>query len=123
RVDAVRKILYGGLRQVDTATETVLERALLPNDAHAFAKYYNGDDLGSLTPFGTVPTGLSETPNTGITICNTTNPSNRSQFSHAVNDPPLMMVAKGNYSLWASNERWQCRWGQGSNGNNSAKTS
>lgn len=125
RMDAVRKILYGGYRYIDTATETVLERALLPNDAHSFTKYYNGPNLDQLTPSSVssgVPMEKSETEATGITICNTTNPSTRSQFSQNVTDAPQMMVARGNYSLWASNERWQCRWGQGANGNNSAVT-
>lgn len=122
RIDVVRKILYGGYRQVDTAAETVLERSMLPNDAHSFAKYYNGTDINRLTPFSDITAGLEETAATGITICNTTDPSNRSQFSQNVTTPPLMRVARGNYSLWASNERWQCRWGTNSNGNDSAKT-
>ena len=36
RMDIVRKILYGGKRSTDTATDTVLERAHLPIDAHSF---------------------------------------------------------------------------------------
>lgn len=56
RMDIVRKILYGGFRAVDTSTLTVLERAYLPTDAHSFAKYYNGSDIGRLTPFGTTTT-------------------------------------------------------------------
>ncbi len=51
RMDAVRKLLYGGLRSTDGTTTTVLERAFLPTDAHAFAKYYNGSDLASYVPF------------------------------------------------------------------------
>ena len=51
RMDAVRKLLYGGLRQTDTAALTVLERSYLPTDAHSFAKWYNGADLAQLTPF------------------------------------------------------------------------
>lgn len=130
RMDAVRKILYGGLRYVDTPSLTVLERAFLPNDAHSFAKYYNGTDLDKLTPFTNVTTGLSGTADTGLTICNTTNPENRNTRSQDVTDPPNMLVARGNYSLWASNERWQCRWRdsqmtsgtQGKNNNDPAKT-
>ncbi|WP_111643330.1 pilus assembly protein [Marinimicrobium alkaliphilum] len=121
RMDAVRKILYGGLRHVDTATETVLERAFIPHDAHSFSKYYNGTDIGRLTPFGSVTSGLTETKETGITICNTTEGSG---FSQNVTNPPLLRVAEGNFSLWNSNERWQCRWredmtsaGQGVNDN------
>lgn len=51
RMDAVRKLLYGGLRSTDTATSTVLERAYLPTDAHSYTKYYAGTDTASLTPF------------------------------------------------------------------------
>ncbi len=51
RMDTVRKILYGGYRLTDTATETVLERNYLPPDAHSFSKYYDGSDLNKLTPF------------------------------------------------------------------------
>lgn len=66
RIDALRKVLFGGLRSPvrgadggdgqnlsdgDTASVTVLERAFLPNDAHSFAKHYDGNDLNQLTPF------------------------------------------------------------------------
>ncbi|WP_347331154.1 pilus assembly protein [Marinimicrobium locisalis] len=127
RMDAVRKILYGGLRSTDTEDETVLERAFLPNDAHSFTKYYNGADVARLTPFS-VTTGLENTAATGITFCNTTDPSNRSQLSQNVDSAPLLKVVEGNYSLWASNERWQCRWGenvsgnQGKNGNDPSRS-
>lgn len=56
RMDAVRRLLYGGSRSTDTADLTVLERVHLPSDAHSFAKYYNGDDIGNLTPFNDVAT-------------------------------------------------------------------
>lgn len=54
RMDIVRLILYGGKRITDTSTETVLERAYLPTDAHSWAKYYNGSDIAKLTPFADV---------------------------------------------------------------------
>jgi len=47
RMDAVRKLLYGGKRSIDNgsadtpAGKTVLERTYIPTDAHAWAKYYN----------------------------------------------------------------------------------
>src|SRR5262245_20503348 len=40
RVDALRKVLYGGLRSTDTTTLTVLERAYIPQDAHSWGKSY-----------------------------------------------------------------------------------
>lgn len=127
RMDVIRKILYGGLRSTDTSTDTVLERAFLPNDAHAFAKYYNGTDINKLTPFNP-PAGLTLTEATGITLCNVS--SETSGYSQDSTSAPLIRVVKGNYSLWASSERWQCRWGTGSsgantlgyNGNDPAKT-
>lgn len=129
RIDTVRKILYGGYRSTDSSTDTVLERAYLPNDAHSFAKYYNGSDVDKLTPFTTVTTGTTQTD--GITLCNTTL-NTAGAYSQTVTDPPLIRVAKGNYALWAANERWQCRWfeewkttgfgGASSNGNDPAVT-
>ncbi len=108
RIDTVRKILYGGTRSTDTAARTVLERTHLPTDAHSWAKYYNGADLALLTPFADVITGFP-TQTSGITFCNTTRPDS-TVLSQDTNAPPLIRVARGNYSLWASNERWQCKW-------------
>jgi len=51
RMDAVRKLLYGGLRSTDSSSSTVLERSFLPTDAHSFTKIYEGSDLNRLTPF------------------------------------------------------------------------
>ncbi len=126
RIDEVRKVLYGGYRSTDTGAETILERSYLPNDAHSFAKYYNGTDLGLLTPFGNLPTGLTGVKDTGITLCNTTRHTG-SLKSQNVTDPPLARVVKGNYSLWAANERYQCLFSGeasvgGGNGNNPSLT-
>jgi type IV pilus assembly protein PilY1 len=111
RADVVRRILYGGLRSTDDsiasgASLTVLERAHLPTDAHAFAKYYTGTDIAKLTPFST----------TQITLCN-------ASFSNTA--APSILVADGNHALWSANERWQCYWKEdksASNGNNAAVT-
>ncbi|WP_331344274.1 pilus assembly protein [Cellvibrio sp. UBA7661] len=118
RIDAVRKILYGGYRSTDTASETVLERAFLPHDAHSFAKFYDGDDIDKLTPFNDVPKLQKGTEATGITICNTTaDTDTATNMSQLLKSPPLLRVVKGNYSLWASNERWQCRFDGAPNDN------
>lgn len=222
RIDIVRKILYGGYRYTDptdTTTSTVLERTYLPNDAHSWAKYYDGTDINQLTPLpisvaatGTTSYGLltmstatsvrsnsgnlitptqiiwssgdspqigdqlyfyngnSSTPtywmsgvymgqtttgsgknqkivdqiqitassNTttnststtgsnnitwnvvnnsrkGTSFCNTTSTTTYSntvlsQNADSTIYPPLIRIAKGNYSLWAANERYQCLW-------------
>lgn len=107
RMDAVRKILYGGYRSTDGDKDgiTVLERAFLPQDAHSFAKYYNGTDIAKLTSYSF--TGGAASTTSGITLCNTTDGSGYSQNTSA---SPKIRVVQGNYSLWASNERWQCAW-------------
>ncbi len=210
RIDAVRKLLYGGKRSTDSNTDTVLERSYLPTDAHSWAKYYNGTDIAQLTPYNPpitptaintsntnnssgISTGLKKfrvggyttsfavgdqvvikengnasnymigavscvngtginmynniaanadvcsSPNseiavvvestggttggsnknwdiynqtqTGITICNTTlGGASPQDLSQTNTNPPLMRVAKGNFGLWAANERWQCLW-------------
>jgi len=114
RMDVVRRILYGGYRSTDDSVVsgtslTVLERAHLPTDAHAFAKYYNGADIRKLTPF---------TPSTGeISICNASFKNDR--YSHNAISAPSMLVANGNFSLWNANERWQCYWSEDKNASNS----
>ncbi len=40
RMDALRKVLYGGYREVDSATETVLRASFTPQDAHSWGKEY-----------------------------------------------------------------------------------
>lgn len=112
RMDAVRKILYGGMRSTDTTSDTVLERAYIPTDAHSFVKYYAGSDINKLSPYSSA-----------ISLCNTTYAS--SGNSQDITSAPLMRVAQGNYSLWTAHERSQCRWSSespSSNSNNQAIT-
>lgn len=92
RIDVVRKVLYGGKRSTDntTAPQTILERANLPPDVHAFAKVW--DDNGrAFTPF-----------NQAITLCN---------VSTSATGAPLIRVAKGDWHFWSATELKQCQWG------------
>ncbi|BBO80109.1 pilus assembly protein PilY [Desulfosarcina ovata subsp. sediminis] len=62
RIDVLRKVLYGGYRSVDTATQTVLERAYIPNDAHCWGKEYtneatDGYKISDYTPYSEPSTG------------------------------------------------------------------
>jgi len=124
RIDTIDKVLFGGHRRVDTATDTVLERSYLPHDAHSWAKYYNGNDIAMLTPFteGAAATNFTTTDadpkKNGISFCNTTDVNGAITKSEEVTDPPLIKVAKGNYLLWAGNERWQCTWDSGAPNDN-----
>ncbi|MBB1074533.1 hypothetical protein HUU62_08925 [Rhodoferax sp. 4810] len=40
RIDALRKVLYGGKRSTDDENETILERSYIPQDAHSWGKEY-----------------------------------------------------------------------------------
>ena len=55
----------------------------------------------------------------GITLCNTTDGSTTGiqAESETNTNLPRMSVARGNYSLWNAQERWQCVWGTQSNNN------
>lgn len=41
RMDAMRRVLYGGTRVTDTTSSTVLEGAFIPRDAHSWGKAYD----------------------------------------------------------------------------------
>lgn len=56
RMDALRKVLYGGHRDTDTASKTVLAGAFIPQDAHSWGKEYtniteDGYNISQYTPF------------------------------------------------------------------------
>lgn len=55
RMDALRRVLYGGWRQVDTQDETILQGAFFPQDAHSWGKEYqsierDGYDIRDYAP-------------------------------------------------------------------------
>jgi type IV pilus assembly protein PilY1 len=109
RMDVVRKVLYGGKRSSDTTSETILERALIPDDTHAFVKVFDSTDVSKYTPF---------TPASGkISICNVTDyvsgASDRSKDLNTANNPPLMKVVNGAWPQWSSSEVVQCQYSGG----------
>lgn len=62
RIDALRKVLYGGYRSTDTTTQTILERSFIPQDAHSWGKEYlsidhDGYDIQEYTPLSLPSTG------------------------------------------------------------------
>src|SRR6185437_8571887 len=99
RLDIVRQVLYGGLRSIDTATQTVLERAAVPNDLHAWVKVYAGSDVASFTPFSYVS-------GSAVSFCN----ASIYNSSGVPSTGPLMRVVRGNYSEWSATQDSQCNW-------------
>jgi type IV pilus assembly protein PilY1 len=62
RMDAVRKVLYGGYRSTDTASATILQRAYVPQDAHSWGKEYkdvatSGYDITEYSPLSLPTSG------------------------------------------------------------------
>lgn len=56
RMDALRRVLYGGWRHQDTATDTTLQGAFFPQDAHSWGKEYqsvarDGYNIADYAPF------------------------------------------------------------------------
>ncbi len=96
RVDALRKVLYGGYRSTDgdQTDKTILERAYIPQDAHSWGKEYksiaiDGYDIADYTKYS-APTGANY-----ILFANTT-PSESGDTSitnwRNPNGAPLMRV-------------------------------
>lgn len=108
RLDVVRKILYGGRRVLDSVDGTILEMAALAHDAHAFVKYYSGSDIGAYTPFT-----ASQLGNAGLTLCSRgdSDPSNGGKGAKGLGYP-VIRLAKGNHSLWATTPGTVCNWSE-----------
>ena len=104
KMDIIRKVLFGGARSTDTVSSTILERAYIPKDAHAFVKVFKTAttaDMQLYTPFSS----------TSISLCNVSHAS--SGLSHGTlgnATPPSIRVANGNWERWSSSEVAQCEW-------------
>lgn len=95
RMDIVRRVLFGGARAAggDTASRTLLERAYLPKDVHAFAKVYGSSSV-DIAPY---------TPSSFVTG-NTYSFCNVSTSEDVATGYPLIRAASGSWPLWATVE-------------------
>jgi type IV pilus assembly protein PilY1 len=109
RMDALRIVLYGGLREVDTTNDTILRRAYIPQDAHSWAKEYtdeltDGYKITDYTPLATPGNGRRHffgnfTPNAGI---------NCATLTTCTSLPPRLSIVTNSHRRvweWASKER------------------
>jgi len=92
RIDALRKVLFGGYRSTDSSTQTILERTFIPQDAHSWGKEYksiadDGYDIREYTPLVLPDTGKRHLfANVTLT---------------AYGQPPLMRVLNNSsYRIW-----------------------
>ena len=109
RMDALRRVLYGGYRSTDTATETVLERSYIPQDAHSWGKEYtsevvDGYKISDYTPYPEPALNVADGKTRRHLFANTT-PLCPGKY----NDPacvsnsglPLLRVAENSiYRVW-----------------------
>lgn len=109
RIDGLRKVLYGGFREVDTKDQTILRRSYIPQDAHSWGKEYtsvavDGYDIRQYTPLS-LPSANKRhlfgnlTQNAG---------KNCGTLSDCSNLPPHLSVATNTTKRvweWASKER------------------
>jgi type IV pilus assembly protein PilY1 len=91
RMDCLRKVLYGGYRSLDTATETVLQRVYVPQDAHSWGKEYesitkDGYDIRNYTPLDLPAVGMRHL------FASTTLSDN--------GDPLLRVLTDSDYRIW-----------------------
>lgn len=110
RVDALRKVLYGGYREVDTAAETILRRAYIPQDGHSWAKEYtsvavDGYNINDYAPIS-APTGGKRLFFGNVTMAAGTNCATLNTCSNL--PPVLSVVASASTTTrvwdWASSE-------------------
>lgn len=104
RVDVLRKVLYGGYRIIDTDTNTVLQRALLPDDNHSFVKIVSNSeiegDIDDYTPIRNESV---------VSFCNVTDAtSGLSRSLDVTTNPPIFKIAPGNHFTWSGSERDLC---------------
>ncbi len=101
RIDALRKVLYGGYRSTDTTSQTVLERAYIPQDAHSFGKEYqsiarDGYDINKYTP---LPAPTNDKQHY-ILFANTTPTSNIGSITNPSGAPLLRVMSNTTHRIW-----------------------
>lgn len=110
RIDVLRKALYGGKRIIDTTSQTVLERELLPFDVHSFVKVFTpagGDSMANYMP-------SSFTSASTVSLCNSTPPptsgADQTENMNTATNQPKVRIASGDWGRWSADEVYQCEW-------------
>ena len=93
RIDALRKVLYGGSRIIDTDDLVVLGRSYIPQDAHSWGKEYrglvqDGYDISDYTPLPLPASG------TRHLFANTT------LLKSGNKEPLLRVLVHSEYRIW-----------------------
>jgi type IV pilus assembly protein PilY1 len=109
RIDALRKVLYGGMREVDSTNQTILRRAYIPQDAHSWAKEYTSEAVDGYKISDYTPLAQPASDRRHFFGNLTSNAStNCATLSNCSNLYPLLSVVTNSTKRvweWASKER------------------
>lgn len=107
RMDALRRVLYGGFRSTDTSSLTVLERSYIPQDAHSWGKEYqsetrDGYNISEYTPLAQPDSGYYHLfANTTLLCPSGNNDPGCSVGQGSSPRPPLLRVLTNtSYRVW-----------------------
>jgi type IV pilus assembly protein PilY1 len=108
RIDALRKVLYGGHREVGSTTQTILRRAYIPQDAHSWAKEYTSEAVDGYLISDYTPLSMPSSGSRHFFGNLTANAStNCATLSNCSGLPPLLSVVINSSKRvweWASKE-------------------
>jgi type IV pilus assembly protein PilY1 len=99
RIDALRKVLYGGTRSTDSTTQTIIERAYIPQDAHSWGKEYqsvarDGFDIHDYTPYSAPSAGRY------LLFANTTLLDSVTNLRNPDGPPLLRVMQNSPFRIW-----------------------
>lgn len=110
RIDALRKVLYGGTREVDSTTQTVLRRSYIPQDAHSWGKEYHRSHGYNISDYTDLADLTADNVRHFFGSLTANRSTNCSTLDTCSNLPPLLRIRTtvGNNARiweWASKER------------------
>jgi type IV pilus assembly protein PilY1 len=111
RMDALRKVLYGGWRDVDSTTQTIVRRAYIPQDVLSWAKEYtsvavDGYSIANYTPYAVPATGRRHFFG-NLTVLTAACGTTATALEACRKSPPRLVVAQNSTKRvwdWASSE-------------------
>lgn len=110
RIDALRKVLYGGSREVDSTTQTILRRSYTPQDAHSWGKEYHRSHGYNISDYTDLADLTADNVRHFFGSLTANRDTNCSTLDTCSSLPPLLRVRAnvGNNARiweWASKER------------------
>jgi len=110
RIDALRKVLYGGSREVDSLTQTVLRRSYVPQDAHSWGKEYHRSHGYRISEYTDLPDLTADNVRHFFGSLTANRAQSCATLNNCSNLPPLLRIRAnvGNDARiweWASKER------------------